>query len=105
VDPLTLVGDPYAVEMEPVVFLLAGVAVLGLALWAGHRSLMAPRSGTSGTADALGSFIDVFDPARARADRDLASRRHMGAVVPSPDDDERRSRVDLQRGTARIRLR
>jgi hypothetical protein len=89
--------------VEVLVFLGVGVAVVGLALWAGYRTMTGSRAGASGTADALGSFIDVFDPARARADRDLASRRHMGAVVPSPDDDEHPVRVDLRRGVALIR--
>ena len=44
---------------------------------------------------ALGNFIDVFDPARARADRDLDSREHQGEIIPSPDDDDRPVRVDL----------
>ena len=47
------------------------------------------RSGaSSATGGALGNFIDVFDPARARADRDLMSRRHQGEAAPAPDDDE-----------------
>lgn len=102
-NPLTLDGGTYAGDMEPLVFLLAAVLATGLALWAGFRTMTTRRPGPSGTADALGNFIDVFDPARARADRDLASRRHMGAVLPAPDDDEHASRVDLQRGVARIR--
>ncbi|HEX6956066.1 MAG TPA: hypothetical protein VF156_14430 [Agromyces sp.] len=81
----------------------AALAVTGLAVWAGHHVLRGSRSATSGAADALGNFIDVFDPARARADRDLASREHMGDVLPSPDDDEPRSEIDLARGRARIR--
>jgi hypothetical protein len=89
--------------VEVLVFLGAGAAVVGLALWAGYRTLMSPGPRSSGAADALGNFIEVFDPARARADRDLASRRHMGAVLPSPDDDEHASYVDLRRGVARIR--
>ena len=57
--------------------------------------------------DALGSFIDVFDPARARADRDLESHKNTGEVLPSPDEDEDDGHphwtLDLHRGEVRIR--
>jgi hypothetical protein len=87
-----------------IVFGSAGVLVLALVLWAGHRMLIQRRSDTSSaTADALGNFIDVFDPARARADRDLDSREHQGEVLPSPDDADLPVRIDLDSGTARIR--
>lgn len=87
------------------VFTAAGSAVAVLVLWAGHRMLTHRGAHASGTADALGSFIDVFDPARARADRDLESRRHMGEVLPSPDDDPDHPHwtVDLHRGRATLR--
>ena len=82
----------------------AGLLVLGLVLWAGHRMLMERRSGSSSaTAGALGNFIDVFDPARARADRDLDSKEHQGEVLPSPDDGDLPVRVDLDSGKARVR--
>jgi hypothetical protein len=78
--------------------------VLALVAWAGHRMLTGQRDGTSSaTADALGNFIDVFDPARARADQDLQSKEHQGDVLPSPDDNDLPVHVDLDRGTARIR--
>ena len=66
----------------------AGLLVVGLVAWAGHRMLTAPGARSSGASDALGSFIDVFDPARARADRDLESQKNMGEVLPSPDDED-----------------
>ena len=54
---------------------------------------------------ALGNFIDVFDPARARADRDLDSKEHQGEVLPSPDDDDLPVRVDLESGRAPVKRR
>jgi len=72
------------------VFGVAGFAVLLLVVVAwGSRLIRTGRPTSGATADALGNFIDVFDPARARADRDLMSRRHQGEAAPSPDDDER----------------
>ena len=82
----------------------AGLVVLGLVLWSGHRMLTERRSGaSSATGGALGNFIDVFDPARARADRDLDSKEHQGEILPAPDDADLPVRVDLESGTARIR--
>jgi hypothetical protein len=80
---------------------LALVAVL--VLWAGHRMLTSEGPHSSGMADGLGSFIDVFDPARARADDDLRSHKSMGEVLPSPDDEDHPVwKVDLHHGTVRI---
>jgi hypothetical protein len=87
------------------VFGVAGLLVLALVVWAGHRMVTEHRDGTGGAADALGNFIDVFDPARARADRDLDSKEHQGEVIPSPDDDDLPVRVDLDSGTARVKRR
>lgn len=84
------------------VVVIAAVALSALVFAAGHRLLTGQGPGGGGTADALGGFIDVFDPARARADRDLESHKNMGEVLPSPDDDHPRWSVDLQRGTVRI---
>lgn len=86
-----------------VVFVVAGLVVLALVVLAGTRMLRHHDGTGSGTAGALGNFIDVFDPARARADRDLDSREHQGEIIPSPDDDDRPVTVDLSKGTARIR--
>ena len=85
------------------VFGLAGVIVLGLVVVAASQRLLRRKRPTSGMADGLGSFIDVFDPARARADRDLKSHDNQGAVIPSPDGDDKPVEVDLVKGTARIR--
>jgi hypothetical protein len=86
-----------------VVFGVAGLLVLGLVAWAGHRMLVNPSGGGGAAVGALGNFIDVFDPARARADRDLDSREHQGEIIPSPDDDDALVRVDLSSGRARVR--
>lgn len=37
--------------------------------------------------DGLGNLIDVFDPAGARASRDLKDQRNVGPVTPTPDPD------------------
>ena len=82
------------------------VLLTGLLARVGHRMLTSGEGRSSGAADALGNFIDVFDPARARADRDLESRRHAGDVLPSPDDDDDRPvHVDLRTNRARVRRR
>lgn len=79
------------------------VVLVGLALiaWIGQRMLRSGQGG-AGMADAFGSFIDVFDPARAQADRDLKSQKHQGTVIPSPDDDDSMV-VDLRARTATVR--
>lgn len=90
--------------MDVVVFIVAGTLVLGLVVLVGTRMLR-DGSGTGGAiSDGLGNFIDVFDPARARADRDLESQKHRGEVAPSPDDDDDVSiRIDLDSNTAHVR--
>jgi hypothetical protein len=89
------------------VFAAALVIVGALVVWSGHRMLRNGGAASSGAADGLGNFIDVFDPARARADRDLESHKNMGEVLPAPDDDEDdehpRWSLDLLRGEVRIR--
>lgn len=85
------------------VFAGVGLLLLVLVVVAGNRVLRSDNPVSSGMADGLGNFIDVFDPARARADRDLKSHDNQGAVTPNPDDDDRPVRVDLDRGVARVR--
>lgn len=80
-----------------------GLVLLVLVVLAGHRTLRRGGPSGSGIADGLGSFIDVFDPARARADRDLESHDNQGTVTPDPDEDDRPVRVDLAAGVARVR--
>jgi hypothetical protein len=90
--------------VEALVFVVAGATVLVLLGWAGHRMLTSDRPpGGGGASDALGSFIDVFDPARARADRDLQSKDHQGEVAPSPDDEDPPVSIDVVRMRATVR--
>jgi hypothetical protein len=55
-----------------------------------QRSLDRPggRDGLGGIGDAFGNFIDVFDPAQAKAQRDLEAEEHKGPVAPTPDDED-----------------
>jgi hypothetical protein len=88
------------------VFGIVGFLVLLLVVVAwGNRLVRRSRPTTGGTADALGNFIDVFDPARARADRDLMSRRHQGEAAPSPDDDEMQPFWVIDASDHRVRVR
>ncbi|XBB69864.1 hypothetical protein ABFU82_11300 [Nocardioides sp. WV_118_6] len=89
--------------MTVAVFAGAGVVLLVLVILAGHRTLRSGGPTGSGVADGMGNFIDVFDPARARADRDLKSHDNQGAVTPNPDDDDRPVRVDLAKGVVRVK--
>jgi hypothetical protein len=95
------------VEMTVWVFPSALAIVGALVIWAGHRMVVTDRPHSTAAADALGNFIDVFDPARARADRDLESHKNMGEVLPSPDDDDDDDHphwtLDLHRREVRIR--
>jgi hypothetical protein len=91
------------VRVTVAVFVLAGLLLLGLVVVAGTQMLRHHDGVASSGGNALGGFTDVFDPARGRAERDLESREHQGEVVPSPSDDDRPVKVDLARGTVRIR--
>ena len=66
----------------------AGVLVLGLVVWSGHRMVRNPAPNAGGIADGLGSFNEVFDPGRARADQDLKSRDNQREIVPRPEDED-----------------
>ena len=74
---------------------LAMVLLTALAVYRLQRSLDRPggREGMGMLGDAFGSFIDVFDPGQARAQRDLKHEEHKGPVTPSPDDDDRPVRL------------
>ena len=88
------------------VFGIAGFLVLLLVVLAwGNRLLRTGSPSSGGTADALGNFIDVFDPARARADRDLMSRRHQGEPAPSPDDEDEQPFWVIDRPGGQVRIR
>jgi hypothetical protein len=67
--------------------ILTGTA---LALVAFQRSLDRPggRRGHGGIQDAMGNLVDVFEPARARADRELRRHHDVGPVSRIPDDED-----------------
>ena len=83
---------------------ISGV-VLGvlLAAWSGTRMLRSGEMSGGGAADMLGGAIDVFDPGKSRADRDLAEEQNKSEIVPSPDPLDRPLRVDLRTGRATVR--
>ncbi|WGL52796.1 hypothetical protein P5P86_03000 [Nocardioides sp. BP30] len=89
--------------MIVVVLVVAGLIAFGLIVRAGTRMVQHPDGSGGGVAHALGPLVEIFDPARARADQELESRRHQGSVSPTPEGDEPPVRVDLKRGTVRIR--
>ncbi|NHA01869.1 hypothetical protein G5V59_25495 [Nocardioides sp. W3-2-3] len=84
-----------------------------MARWCCSSSSCSPATGScavvarppAGWPTGSGGFIDVFDPARARADQDLKSHQNQGAVIPNLEDDEPPVVVDLVKKVARIRLR
>lgn len=80
----------------------AGVVVLALVVWAGTRMVRTSEGG-GGVGNGMGTFVDVFDPARARADDDLKSKEHQGEVAPRPEDDDRPLTVDLSSMQVRVR--
>jgi hypothetical protein len=69
---------------------LAMVLLTAVAIIRMQRSLGRPggREGLGSIGDALGNLIDVFDPAQARAQRDLKHEEHRGPVTPSPDEND-----------------
>ncbi len=81
----------------------AGALLLLLVIWAGHRMLRNPAPNASGMGDGMGSFVDVFDPARGRADRDLKSKDNQGEVVPRPEGEDLPVTIDHVTMKARIR--
>lgn len=85
------------------VMLGVGLLLFVLVAVAGHRLLNSRRAGGSTVAGALGNFIDVFDPARSRSERDLSEHEHKAEVFPDPDGGHPPVHVDLRRGVVRIR--
>ena len=74
----------------PVTYVLlvaTGVLVLCLVIWVGHSMVRNPAPNGGGIADGLGTFNEVFDPARARADEDLKSKDNQREIVPMPEDE------------------
>lgn len=68
--------------------LMVLVTVVGLGWF--QRSLDKPggRDGLGSIGDAFGNLIDVFEPAQARASRELKRHLDAGAVTRSPDDED-----------------
>jgi hypothetical protein len=91
-----------------VVFTVAFLVVGALVVWVSHRTLMAGGGSGGGFSDALGNFIDVFDPGKSRVDDDLKSQKHQGPMLPSPDEDDRPVRIvagpDGRPAAVRIRV-
>ena len=81
------------------------VLLFVLVVMSAHRTLTRSGNATSGMSDALGSFIDVFDPARARAERDLKSKQNQGPIIPSPDDEDRPIKVIDSGGRRVVEIR
>ncbi|THV17720.1 hypothetical protein E9934_04400 [Nocardioides caeni] len=88
--------------MTVVLLVAAGVALLVGVVVIGHR-MIGSESATGTFTDGMGSFMNVFDPARERADDALRSKKTQGEMLPSPDDDHPPMTVDLARGVARLR--
>jgi hypothetical protein len=87
--------------------LLVGIIALALCggalvVWTGTRMLTHPAEGSTGAGVAFGAAFEAFDPARARADEDLESRKQMGEVLPTPDPEHPTWKVDLTRNQVRI---
>lgn len=66
-----------------------GLVLLGaVAVGLGQRMIRGDGTRTSAAiGDGLGNLIDVFDPAQARASRDLKEQQNVGPVTPTPDPD------------------
>jgi len=85
-----------------VVLAVLGIVVALLAVIViGHR-MIGSEGTTSVYTDGMGSIMNVFDPARERADEDLRSHKQQGEVLPTPDDGYP-VEVDLKGGVVRFR--
>ncbi len=85
---------------------LAAFVVLFLVVVAvADHGLRNPGQQSAGMGDAFGNFIDVFDPAQARAQRDLKSQENQGEIIPSPDDDESAMRIIDKDGQRIVKIR
>ena len=81
---------------------LGGVVVLLVVIIAGHR-MIGSENNVSTFTDGIGSFGNVFDPARERTEDDLRSHKEQGEVAPTPDGDGYPVQIDLTKGTARFK--
>ena len=87
--------------MTVAAWILGGLVVLLVVVIAGHRMIGSENS-TSTFTDGIGSFGNVFDPARERSEDDLRSHKEQGEVAPTPDGDYPVT-IDLTKGTARFK--
>lgn len=93
--------------MLTVALVLAAVLLAGLGfawvVWMGTRMVAHPDPAATSVGDAFGAGLAIFDPGKARADDDLASRKHQSEVIPTPDEEDRPAwTVDLRRNQVRI---
>ncbi len=63
-----------------------GTAGAVAAVLLGHRTLAQSTRSSAVVADAMSGLVDVFEPARARATRDLEAFERAGPVTPVPED-------------------
>jgi len=77
-------------DLVTLVFGVAALLVVGLVVVVVIGGRMLRNSGESSgmLGDAFGNFIDVFDPSRARTDRELKRHLDAGPVTKSPDDED-----------------
>jgi hypothetical protein len=81
-------GDLMRNGGETVVIVIALLVVTSFAVWRFERSVERHgRPGGSSMGDAFGNLIDVFDPAQARASRDLKEQQNVGPVSKTPERD------------------
>ncbi|MEI2712618.1 MAG: hypothetical protein V9G04_04805 [Nocardioides sp.] len=68
-----------------IAFLVVGLIVVAAL---GGRMIRNAGAGSAGLGDAFGNMIDVFDPGKARQQRDIKEHFNQGPVTRTPDDDE-----------------
>ncbi len=83
---------------------VGAVVLLAVVVWMGTHMVAHPDPNAGSVGDAFGAGLAVFDPGKARADDDLASKKHQSEILPTPDEDEDHPvwKVDLHRGTVRV---
>lgn len=83
---------------------LVGMAAAVVIVVLGNRMVRSNDGAVrGGMTDGLGMALNVFDPAQGRARQELEEQKHQGAVIPSPDGDDRPMRVDLGSGRVTVR--
>lgn len=90
--------------MATVLISLAGAAaIFALALGWGTRRLTPEKMRGGAGAEAFGVFTELYDPGNHRAALEREAQKERVAVTPSPDDDDRPVKVDLDSGSAVVR--